>query len=168
MMNKSGKNTVKIVKAVVVAISLAGGLCDVAFAAQDTSAQPSLVDVAQGRVPVATLRLSAHALAAGIGVVWGSGQLDYEGAAHVVRVSGVSIVDVGAAKIDVDGKVYNLKNLADFEGQYDAFSVGATVAGGAGVVYLRNSKGVVIRLDTRTEGLRFNIAGAGIAMHLKS
>ena len=53
------------------------------------------------------------------------------------------------------------------DGAYTAFSLGATVAGG-GVAYLRNQNGVVIRIDSTTAGLRFNLAPSGVTLKLKS
>ena len=117
--------------------------------------------------PDATLHLEGGAVAAGIGYVWGNGKVDYKGAPHAFGISGLSIVDVGAAKIDAAGNVYNLKQLGDFNGTYTAFAAGATIAGGGGVAYLRNQKGVVIKLNSSTQGLRFNLSASGVELKLK-
>jgi uncharacterized protein YjeT (DUF2065 family) len=117
--------------------------------------------------PDGQLRLTGGAVAAGIGYVWGSGRLDF-GGAHTVKISGLSIIDVGAAKIDAHGSVYNLKKLSDFNGTYTSFAAGATIAGGGGVAYLRNQNGVVIRLGSATEGLRFNLSASGVTLRVKA
>ena len=132
---------------------------------QQAQAQPA---AAEARAPDATLSLEGGALAAGVGFVWGSGTLDFGGAPHKVKVSGLSIVDVGAAKISAAGSVYNLKKISDFDGTYTTFAAGATVAGGGGVAYLRNQHGVVIRLDSTTEGLRFNLSASGVTLKVDS
>ena len=123
---------------------------------------------AAAQTPDGKLSLTGGAVAAGIGYVWGSGTLDFGGAPHKVKVSGLSIVDVGAAKINASGSVYNLKKISDFDGTYTTFAAGATIAGGGGVAYLRNQNGVVIRLDSTTEGLRFNLSASGVTLRVKS
>jgi hypothetical protein len=128
-------------------------------------AQPA---AAEAPAPDATLSLEGGAVAAGVGYVWGSGTLDFGGAPHKVAVSGLSIVDVGAAKISASGSVYNLKKISDFDGTYTTFAAGATVAGGGGAAYLRNQNGVVIRLDSTTEGLRLNLSASGVTLKVDS
>jgi hypothetical protein len=118
--------------------------------------------------PDAALSLSGGAVAAGIGFVWGSGQLEYHGAPHAVKVSGLSVVDVGAAKISASGSVYHLKALKDFDGVYTTFAAGATIAGGGGVAYLRNQNGVVIKLNSTSTGLRFNLSADGVTLKAES
>jgi hypothetical protein len=118
--------------------------------------------------PDANLTFSGGAVAAGVGFVWGSGQLDYRGAPHPVQVSGLSVVDVGAARITASGSVYHLKSLKDFDGVYTTFAAGAAIAGGGGVAYLRNQNGVVIKLDSTSSGLRFNLSGAGVTLKVES
>lgn len=132
---------------------------------QPAQAQPAATEA---RAPDATLSLEGGSVAAGAGYVWGSGTLDFGGAPHKVKVSGLSIADVGAAKISASGSVYNLKNISDFNGTYTTFAAGATVAGGGGVAYLRNQNGVVIRLDSTTEGLRLNLSASGVTLKVQS
>ncbi len=138
------------------------------FAAALSLPQAAWAQSGEAAAPDGQLRLTGGAVAAGIGYVWGSGRLDFDGAAHRVKISGLSIVDVGAAKIDAHGQVYHLKKLSDFNGTYTAFAAGATIAGGGGIAYLRNQNGVVIRLDSTTEGLRFNLSTSGVTLKVKS
>jgi hypothetical protein len=118
--------------------------------------------------PDATLELTGGAIAAGVGYVWGHGVLIYHGAKHKFSVSGLSIVDVGAASISASGVVYNLKNLDDLTGNYVAASAGLTIAGGGDVVILRNQHGVLIRMLATSQGLRFNLAGNGVGLKLEN
>ena len=117
--------------------------------------------------PDGTVTLGGGSVAAGIGYVWGHGDLNYGGKSHAFRISGLSIVDVGAANISASGHVYNLKNLSDFNGNYVEVSAGVTVAGGGSVAYLKNEHGVVIKLEATTIGLRFNLSGDGVKVTLK-
>jgi hypothetical protein len=118
--------------------------------------------------PDGTVTLSGGSVAAGIGYVWGHGELNYGGKSHPFKVSGLSIVDVGAANITASGHVYNLRKLADFNGNYVEVSAGLTVAGGGSAAYMRNEHGVVIKLESTTVGLRFNLSGDGVKLTLKS
>jgi hypothetical protein len=128
---------------------------------QDTAAAAATDEVD------ATVDLTGGSVAAGIGYVWGNGELTYKGQKHSFKLSGVSIVDVGAAHISASGVVYHLKNLSDFDGTYTAVTAGITVAGGGSAALLRNQHGVVIKLLSTTEGLRFNLSANGIDIKVK-
>jgi hypothetical protein len=117
--------------------------------------------------PDATVELSGGAVAAGIGFEWGHGNIVYQGQKHRFRLSGLSIVDVGAANITGSGVVYNLHNLEDLNGNFVAATAGLTVAGGGEADYLRNEKGVVIKLLATSKGLRFNLSGNGMKIKLQ-
>jgi hypothetical protein len=116
----------------------------------------------------ATLLLQGGSVAAGIGYVWGKGTLSYQGADHTFSINGVSVVDVGGAKIDATGAVMHLSALQDFAGTYTAWGAGLTVAEGGSAVYMKNEHGVVIKLLSKTTGLRFNLSGNGIKVRLQS
>lgn len=118
--------------------------------------------------PAATIDFTGGSVAAGIGYVWGHGHLIYKGAKHAFQLSGVSIVDVGASHITASGVVYHLRDLTDFSGNYTTVSAGLTVAGGGSVVVLRNQHGVVIKLLSTAEGLRFNLSADGVNIKLRT
>lgn len=118
--------------------------------------------------PNATIDLTGGTVAAGIGFVWAHGHLIYKGATHAFKLNGVSIVDVGASHISASGVVYHLKDLRDFNGNYTTVSAGLTIAGGGSVVVLRNQNGVVIKLLSTAEGLRFNLSADGVNIKLRT
>jgi len=138
-------------------------LSSVALAGDEASAP-----VALNAQPDATVNFSGGSVAAGIGYTWGHGQLNYENTAHEFTISGLSVVDVGAASIAASGHVYNLKQLSDFSGNYTAVSAGAALGGGGSAAYLRNEHGVVIKVESTTVGVRFNLAAEGVSLKLKS
>jgi envelope integrity protein A len=117
--------------------------------------------------PDATLKLSGGSVAVGIGYSWGGGTLTYKGKTHDVEVTGLSVGDVGATKVEASGNVYHLNKLADFDGNYTAAAAGATVAGGASASTMKNQNGVVINLVSTTQGLKFTLAAAGVSMKVK-
>jgi hypothetical protein len=116
--------------------------------------------------PDGTIELSGGSVAVGIGYTWGSGKLVFQGKSYPLKVSGVSIADVGVSEYTATGSVYNLKKLEDFEGTYAAATAGATVAGGVSGAAMRNQNGVLIQLSATRQGLQFTLAPAGIKISL--
>jgi hypothetical protein len=143
------------------ACALLGG----AALADDSPTSPSNSVTEQ---PAATIDFTGGSVAAGIGHVWGHGHLIYKGAKHAFELSGVSIVDVGVSHITASGVVYHLRDLQDFSGNYTTASAGLTVAGGGSAVVLRNQHGVVIKLLSTAEGLRFNFSAEGVNIKLRT
>jgi hypothetical protein len=117
--------------------------------------------------PDATLKLSAGSVAAGVGYSWGGGTLTYKGKSYDVEVSGLSVGDVGITKAEASGTVYQLAKLSDFDGNYTAAGTGATVAGGASGIIMKNQNGVEIRLVSTTQGLKFTFGAGGVSMKIK-
>jgi hypothetical protein len=147
-------------------VSLAAcALVSVAAYAGDTD---SGAPVASDASPDGTVSLSGGSVAAGIGYTWGHGQLSYRDGSHPFSINGVSIVDVGATSYSASGSVYNLKELADFAGNYVAAGAGITLAGGGTAVYLKNEHGVVIKLIATDVGLKFKLSADGVHVSLKS
>jgi hypothetical protein len=115
----------------------------------------------------ATLTMSEGQVALGIGYSWGKGVLTYEGKEYPFKVSGLSVVDVGISKATSSGKVYNLKKLEDFNGNYTAGSAEGTLAGGAGVLKMKNQNGVEIELVSTTQGVNLKLALEGVKITLE-
>ena len=123
--------------------------------------------MAQDKEPDAYLELTEGSVALGIGYSWGSGTLQYQGKKYPVEVKGLSIVDVGITKATAFGKVYGLKKLEDFNGNYTAATAEGTLGGGAGATTMKNQNGVVIDLFTTTKGVNLKLAPSGISLKLK-
>ena len=140
------------------AVSLLGAVAVLAF----------ILSVAQAaEKPDATLKLSAGSVAAGVGFSWGEGTLTYQGKTYPVEVSGLSVGDVGASKVEATGEVFHLKKLADFDGNYTAAAAGATVGGGASTAIMKNQNGVTVQMTSTNQGLKFAIAAAGVNLKIK-
>jgi hypothetical protein len=122
---------------------------------------------AEEKKPDATLTLSEGSVAVGIGWSWGKGALTYRGKPHAFKVKGLSVGEVGITKAKAKGRVFNLKNLEDFNGTYISGSVEGTIAAGAGETALKNEKGVVIYLSSMTKGINLKIAGEGVKFTLE-
>jgi hypothetical protein len=111
--------------------------------------------------------LASTSIAAGVGVSWGDGILEYRGKKHKFSVKGLDVLDVGVSKITAKGNVGNLKKLEDFNGNYVLTSAGATVGGGAGAAALKNQNGVEMTLTATSKGVKFSLAQGGVEVKLK-
>lgn len=117
--------------------------------------------------PDATLELKGGSVAVGVGFSWGSGTLNYKGKAYPISADGFDVGDVGITNITASGKVFNLKKLEDFNGNYTGAGAGAAVGGGGGAVILQNQNGVKIELLSTTQGVKLAIAAAGVKLQIK-
>ena len=137
----------------------------VAAAAEGNSSPP----VAEGAIPSAYVWLSGGTVAIGIGYTWGHGTLynSKDQKQYKFKLSGVSVADVGGAGITAEGEVYNLTTPADLSGNFTAVTAGLTIIEGGSVAYLKNEKGVVIKLHSQTGGLRFNLSAEGMRITLQ-
>jgi hypothetical protein len=142
------------------------GLLAMIFMSGVATAGDASAPVADGAIPSAYVWLSGGAVAIGIGFTWGHGTLYFskDQKQYKFKLSGVSVVDVGGAGITAEGEVYNLTAPADLSGDYKAVTAGITIIEGGSVAYLKNDKGVVIKLHSQTGGLRFNLSANG--MHI--
>ena len=117
--------------------------------------------------PDATLTLKEGQVAVGIGWSWGGGELSYKGQKYKFKVKGLSIGDIGITKAEATGKVYDLKNIEDFNGTYIAATAAGTLGVGAGATALKNDKDVVIHLFPKTKGISLKLAGEGVTFTLE-
>jgi hypothetical protein len=143
------------------------------FAAAFLCAAVSAADappLSEGSIPSGYVWLSGGSVAVGIGYVWGHGTLynSKDQKQYKFHLSGVSVVDVGAASLNAEGEVYNLSKPSDLAGEYSAVTAGATVVAGGSVAYLKNNNGVVIKLHSQTEGVRFNLSANGVHIALQT
>jgi hypothetical protein len=145
------------------AMIAAVGLC----ALTNCSSQPPAPPATSSASPTeGTVSFSGGAFALGIGFQWGNGILAFQGQQYPFRVSGLSVIDVGASGITGSGTVRNLRNVADFSGNYVSATAGVALAGGGSVATLRNQNGVTISLTTTAQGARLTLAPGGVNITL--
>jgi len=139
----------------------------VALAAGDASSATK--PVADGAIPSGYVWLSGGAVAVGIGYTWGHGTFYFsqDQKQYKFKLSGVSVVDVGAAGLNAEGEVYNLTSPADLNGNFSAVTAGMTIVEGGSIAYLKNEKGVVVKLHSQTGGVRFNLSANGMHITLQ-
>jgi hypothetical protein len=102
-----------------------------------------------------------------VGVGGGSGVLTFKGRQYRLSVGGVSAGTIGAAGADLAGTASNLRTAADIAGTYSAASAGIAVAGGAKVVTLQNSNGVVLQLRGKQVGFEASLSLSGLTISLR-
>lgn len=118
------------------------------------------------KLPDAHLNLQGGSVAAGVGVNWGSGHLLCKGKSFPVKVTGLSIADVGVTSLTAFGNVYNLSKIDDFNGNYVAVGASGAVGGGGGIAMLRNQHGVEIELVSTTQGVDLGLGAGGVNMKI--
>jgi len=141
-----------------ISIALAVLICCAMAGARFASAE----GVANG-----TIELKGGSIAAGIGYTWGHGKLVFEGKEYRLKVSGLSIVHVGASSYTATGTVYHLDKPSDINGVYTAVSAGAAVAGGVSATAMKNDRGVVIQMVSTHSGLNFSLGPKGVTITLE-
>jgi hypothetical protein len=121
----------------------------------------------EGQQPDATVKIQSRSVALGAGVSWGDGVLTYQGKDYPVTVSGLSLLDLGVSNVSATGKVYFLKNVSDFSGNYFATQATFSVAGGGGEIVMANGNGVYIAVQSEQAGTRLTLGASGVSLKLK-
>ncbi len=132
----------------------------------------ALLMAARGTAPgqsdtTGKVTLESKSVAVGVGVSWGDGILEYQGKKYTFTVEGLSVLDLGVAKVSARGEVKNLKKPEDFNGNYALVGTGAGVGGGAGAALLKNQNGVEMALVATGQGVKLSIAQGGVGVKLK-
>ena len=102
-----------------------------------------------------------------LGAAGGSGTLTFHGERYRLRIRGVSAGTIGAAGANLAGTASNLRAAADIAGTYSAVSTGVAVAAGAKTAVLRNSNGVILKLQGKQVGLEASISLAGLTISMQ-
>lgn len=98
----------------------------------------------------------------------GEGNLIFKGKSYPFKIDGLSAgAHVGAAKTSAVGEVYNLKTVSNFPGTYAKLDANVALGGGVGGLQMQNQKGVIMRLESRTQGLQFNLGVSGVRVSIE-
>jgi hypothetical protein len=120
------------------------------------------VSMAKDDAPSGTLSVSETEVGFLLTGDWGHGTLTYDGEKHMFHMGGAKIGGIGVASMKVDGTVYHLNKLSDFEGTYFKADAGLTLAVGKAGSWMKNDNGVVIHLGADSEGLAVEIGLEGL------
>jgi hypothetical protein len=122
---------------------------------------------AEKATPSGKVTIESRSIAAGVGVTWGDGKLNFKGKVYPFSIDGLSLVDWGIAKVSATGDVYNLTDPAKFVGTYVAAEAGLTLAGGMGGMVLRNENGVILHVRSTSRGARLTLGTSGLKITMK-
>ena len=127
------------------------------------------VSSAPGQVPDGTVKITSRMVAPGIGLSWGEGVLSFKGRDYPFTFKATGLfrdVDAKIAAAELSGRVFELKSLEDFSGNYQRVE-SETAAGGTAGAAMKNQKGVVVNLVSTVEGRKFVLAREGMDIELK-
>jgi hypothetical protein len=113
---------------------------------------------AEAKQPVGDVTIEEEQFGLIVGGSRGTGTLTFEGKTHPFKLSGLSAgLNVGLSKMSAAGKVYDLTKLSQFPGTYTKLDASVALGGGLGGLRLKNEHGVIMTLQSRTEGLDLNL-----------
>jgi hypothetical protein len=122
------------------------------------------------RIPTGFVLLNFKSVGIGIGGSSGEGMLSYQGKDYPFTISGFNLADIGVSSFQGAGKVYDLKGLNDFSGNYAAAQAAFAVRGGQSELSMRNTKGVtivVVANEGKESGTRLSLGPSGVTLKLK-
>ena len=122
---------------------------------------------AESAKPSGKVTVESRSIAAGIGVTWGDGKLNFKGKDYQFSIDGLSLVDWGISKASATGEVYNLTDVSKFDGTYVAAEAGIALAGGVGGMSLRNQNGVIMHLHSVSRGAKLQLGTSGLTIKVK-
>lgn len=127
------------------------------------SAQPRQFGPATGTVSIRQVQVAFI----GSGAI-GGGTLRFNKRTYEITVGGLGIGGIGASRLTATGSVYRLSNVEDFTGAYLQIREGWALGDeGRGTLWLRNAKGVVMRLATKRRGLQLSLGADGVLIGFK-
>jgi hypothetical protein len=121
----------------------------------------------EGEKPDATVKLQSRSVAFGAGVSSGDGVISYQGKDYPFTISGLSLLDIGVSNVSATGRVYFLKNISDFSGNYFATQATFALAGGGGELVMANGNGVYVALQSQQSGTQLTLGPSGVSLKLK-
>ena len=101
-----------------------------------------------------------------VGIGGGDGTLNFQGRTFPLQIGGVSVGTFGASGGTLVGRALHLHRATDIIGTYTAIGAGVAVAGGAQVLRMRNSNGVVLELKGMQAGFAANIGVSGFSLSM--
>jgi hypothetical protein len=93
------------------------------------------------------------------------GEITYQGRTRKFKMTGLGIGGIGISTSEATGVVYNMKSMDDFIGSYTSARTGVTLGDDEFIkdrmLWLKNEKGVEIKLTTTKSGIELNLGADG-------
>jgi hypothetical protein len=102
-----------------------------------------------------------------VGLGGGSGALTFQGHTYPLRIGGVTIGTIGASGGTLVGRALNINQPTDIAGTFTAIGAGVAIAGGARVMRMQNSNGVILELQGMQAGFEANAGLSGFSLSLQ-
>ena len=131
-------------------------------------AAPAIAQERPSGKPSATISIHQLSVAfIGSGAI-GGGTLNYNGHSYPLTVNGLGVGGIGASQLTASGVVYGLHNREDLAGAYVQIRSGwALGEQGGGTLWLKNDKGVAMKLSTQRRGLQLALGADGVIIGFK-
>jgi len=145
-------------------LALAAGLLAAGpFASVSASAQMSTLGPANASISIEEIQVAFI----GSGQL-GGGYVNYRGRAYPITVGGLGVGGFGASKLSATGSAYGLRRIEDLAGPYVQLREGWAIGdAGRGRLWLRNDKGVTLRLVTRRQGIQLALGADGVVIRFR-
>jgi outer membrane immunogenic protein len=154
-------------RAIIAGIFLAfgGALLSQASIAADRPKQVTAQDLAN-TPPSATFEFEGTQVRLLVGGGGGKGVLRFQGKDYPFTAKGASVGGIGVTEVHATGTVHYLNRVEDFAGFYGGVSAGATVGKGKGASSFENSKGVILSIKQKSDGLALSLGVSGFTVTL--
>ncbi|WP_374547058.1 hypothetical protein [Rhodoblastus sp.] len=101
-----------------------------------------------------------------VGIGGGSGTLTFQGRTYPLRIGGISLGTIGASGGTLVGRALNIHQPTDIVGTFSAVGAGIAIAGGARVMRMQNSNGVILELQGMQAGFEANAGLSGFSLSM--
>jgi hypothetical protein len=125
--------------------------------------------VAEEKTPSGSIVIDETQVMWVVGGDIGGGTLEFQGESYEFKMDGLKLGGFGVHKVELEGDVYDLEDVADFPGVYVEAEVGFTVAdAGRGDMWLRNNNDVKMRLKSpASQGIALDLGVEGVDIRMK-
>jgi hypothetical protein len=149
-------------------VVLAAALLALAACSNQGGGAGTTTETVKNQTPSGTVEMSqVQAAFIGSGNT-GDGTLQFRGRTYPFTVSGLGIGGIGVSTLEATGEVYDLAKADDFEGAYVQGRYGFAIGEeSGGALWLKNDKGVVMRLKTKRTGLMLSLGGDAVVVTFK-
>ena len=119
------------------------------------------------KAPSGSVTINETQFALIIGGSTGGGVLTYKGKQYPFKITGISLgANIGVSKLSAVGEVYELNDIAKFDGTFTKLDGSITLGGGVGGSVLKNENGVIMRLTSTSQGIQLNLSASGVSVKL--
>jgi hypothetical protein len=117
--------------------------------------------------PDATIEFEASQFGLLLGGGAGEGTLIFKGKLYPFTMKAGNIGRVGYTNVKGEGDVRFLNRVEDFAGNYTGVGAGAAFVGGKGGATYENERGVVVSVNSTSQGAAVNLGASGVVVTMK-